>query len=40
MAKTLHDALSRNLKELKKVPSDRLVAERYQKLRKMTRLRE
>jgi acetyl-CoA carboxylase carboxyl transferase subunit alpha len=40
MAKTLHDALSRNLKELKKVPSDRLVAERYQKMRKMTRLME
>lgn len=40
MAKTLHEALSRNLKELKKVPADRLVEERYKKLRKMSRFKE
>jgi acetyl-CoA carboxylase carboxyl transferase subunit alpha len=40
MAKTLHEALSRNLKELKKVPADRLVEERYKKLRKMARFKE
>jgi acetyl-CoA carboxylase carboxyl transferase subunit alpha len=40
MAKTLHDALSRNLKELKKIPAERLVEERYQKFRKMSRFVE
>lgn len=40
MAKALHEALSRNLKELKKIPADQLVEERYQKLRAMTRFKE
>jgi acetyl-CoA carboxylase carboxyl transferase subunit alpha len=37
MAGTLHEALVRNLKELKNIPADRLVEERYQKFRRMTR---
>ena len=37
MAATLHEALVRNLKELKQIPSDRLVDGRYQKFRKMSR---
>jgi acetyl-CoA carboxylase carboxyl transferase subunit alpha len=40
MAKTLHEALSRNMAELKKVPADQLVELRYQKFRKMTRCAE
>jgi acetyl-CoA carboxylase carboxyl transferase subunit alpha len=40
MAKTLHEALSRNLKELKAIPPERLVEERYQKFRKMSRFVE
>jgi len=40
MAKALHEALSRNLKELKKIPADQLVEERYQKLRAMTRFKD
>jgi acetyl-CoA carboxylase carboxyl transferase subunit alpha len=37
MAKTLHEALSRNLAELKGKSGEQLVEERYQKFRKMTR---
>ena len=40
MAKALHEALSRNLQELKKIPADQLVEERYRKLRAMTRFKE
>lgn len=40
MAKSLHEALSRNLKELRKLPADRLIEERYQKFRKMSRFVE
>jgi acetyl-CoA carboxylase carboxyl transferase subunit alpha len=40
MAKTLHKALRKNLKELREIPADRLVEERYQKLRAMTRFKE
>lgn len=40
MAKTLHEALSRNLKELRAIPPERLVEERYQKFRKMSRFVE
>lgn len=40
MAKTLYEALSRNLKELKKIPVEQLVEERYQKFRKMSRFAE
>jgi len=37
MAKALHEALARNLAELKKLSPEQLVEERYQKFRKMTR---
>ncbi len=37
MAKTLHEALRRNLDELKTLPVEELVEERYQKFRRMTR---
>jgi acetyl-CoA carboxylase carboxyl transferase subunit alpha len=37
MAATLHEALSRNLAELKNIPAEELVEQRYQKFRKMTR---
>jgi len=37
MAKALHEALARNLAELKKLSAEELVEERYQKFRKMTR---
>ena len=37
MAKSLHEALSRNLAELKRLSPESLVEERYQKFRKMTR---
>jgi len=37
MAATLHEALTRNLAELKKVSPEDLVEQRYQKFRKMTR---
>lgn len=37
MAATLHEALSRNLAELNKIPAEDLVELRYQKFRKMTR---
>ncbi|HXC93167.1 MAG TPA: acetyl-CoA carboxylase carboxyl transferase subunit alpha, partial [Geobacteraceae bacterium] len=40
MAKTLQEALIRNLKELKKIPEGNLVEERYQKFRKMSRFVE
>jgi len=40
MAKTLHEALSRNLKELQQIDADRLVEERYEKFRKMSRFVE
>jgi len=40
MAETLHEALSRNLKELKKLSSQELVEERYMKFRKMSRFIE
>jgi acetyl-CoA carboxylase carboxyl transferase subunit alpha len=37
MAKSLHEALSRNLAELKRLSPESLVEERYQKFRRMTR---
>ncbi|RNC67379.1 MAG: acetyl-CoA carboxylase carboxyltransferase subunit alpha [Desulfuromonadales bacterium] len=40
MAKNLHDAIARHLKELKELPPDQLVEERYQKFRKMSRFAE
>ncbi|ACM21635.1 acetyl-CoA carboxylase, carboxyl transferase, alpha subunit [Geotalea daltonii FRC-32] len=40
MAKNLHQALARNLKELRKIPAEQLIEERYQKFRKMSRFVE
>lgn len=40
MARTLHEAISRHLKELKAVPAEQLVENRYQKFRKMSRFVE
>jgi acetyl-CoA carboxylase carboxyl transferase subunit alpha len=40
MAKTLQEVLVRNLAELKKVPEENLVEQRYQKFRKMSRFVE
>lgn len=40
MAKSLHEALARNLKELKGKTAEQLVEERYQKFRKMSRFVE
>jgi len=40
MAESLHEALSRNLAELKKVPAEQIVENRYQKFRKMSRFVE
>ncbi len=40
MAGTLREALIRNLKELRKIPADRLVEERYLKFRSMSRFVE
>ncbi|GFO57075.1 acetyl-coenzyme A carboxylase carboxyl transferase subunit alpha [Geomonas sp. Red276] len=40
MAKSLHEALSRNLAELKKIPAEELIEQRYQKFRKMSRFAE
>ena len=40
IAKNLHEALSRNLKELKAVPAGDLIEQRYQKFRKMSRFIE
>ena len=39
-AQNLHEALTRNLRELREVPAERLVEERYQKFRKMSRFIE
>ena len=39
-AKNLLEAISRNLKELRAIPPDQLVEERYQKFRKMSRFVE
>ena len=39
-AKKLHEALTRNLRELRAVPPGQLVEERYQKFRKMSRFIE
>ncbi|AJE03770.1 acetyl-CoA carboxylase carboxyltransferase subunit alpha [Geobacter pickeringii] len=40
MAKALHEALARHLKELKGITPEQLVEERYQKFRKMSRFAE
>lgn len=40
MAANLHEALARNLKELRKLPAEELIEERYQKFRKMSRFVE
>jgi len=40
MAANLHVALTRNLKELKAIPADELIEQRYQKFRKMSRFTE
>jgi acetyl-CoA carboxylase carboxyl transferase subunit alpha len=40
MAATLHEALTRNLKELKALSTEDLVEGRYQKFRKMSRFIE
>ncbi len=40
MAETLHEVLSRNLQELRKLPAEELVEQRYQKFRKMSRFVE
>jgi acetyl-CoA carboxylase carboxyl transferase subunit alpha len=40
MAKNLHEALVRNLADLKKMKGDKLVEERYQKFRRMSRFVE
>ncbi|MBT0665688.1 acetyl-CoA carboxylase carboxyltransferase subunit alpha [Geobacter pelophilus] len=40
MAKSLHEALSRNMKELKAIDADKLVDLRYEKFRKMSRFIE
>ncbi|HEY6874084.1 MAG TPA: acetyl-CoA carboxylase carboxyltransferase subunit alpha [Geobacteraceae bacterium] len=40
VAKTLHEALARNLRELRQIPAEQLVEERYQKFRKMSRFVE
>jgi acetyl-CoA carboxylase carboxyl transferase subunit alpha len=39
-AENLHEALTRNLKELKEIPADELIEQRYQKFRKMSRFTE
>jgi acetyl-CoA carboxylase carboxyl transferase subunit alpha len=39
-AKNLHEAISRNLKELREMPPEKLVEERYRKFRKMSRFVE
>lgn len=39
-AKSLHEAISRNLKELRAIPAKKLVDERYKKFRKMSRFIE
>ncbi|HEX5773272.1 MAG TPA: acetyl-CoA carboxylase carboxyltransferase subunit alpha [Geomobilimonas sp.] len=40
MADNLHKAISRNLKELRKLPAEELIEARYQKFRKMSRFVE
>ena len=40
IAKTLHDAISRHMAELRKMPEDALVDARYEKFRKMSRFVE
>ncbi|GFE58877.1 acetyl-CoA carboxylase carboxyltransferase subunit alpha [Geobacter sp. AOG1] len=40
MAVNLHKAISRNLKELRKLPAEELIEARYQKFRKMSRFVE
>jgi acetyl-CoA carboxylase carboxyl transferase subunit alpha len=40
MANSLHEALTRNLAELKEMPADELIEARYQKFRKMSRFAE
>jgi len=40
MAKKLHEALARNLKELRAIPAGDLIEQRYQKFRKMSRFTE
>ncbi|MCM2358472.1 MAG: acetyl-CoA carboxylase carboxyltransferase subunit alpha [Geobacteraceae bacterium] len=40
MAATLHEALARNLKELRQLPAEELVEQRYEKFRKMSRFVE
>lgn len=40
MAAILHEALTRNLKEIREIPADRLVEARYQKFRAMSRFVE
>jgi acetyl-CoA carboxylase carboxyl transferase subunit alpha len=39
-AKNLHEAISRNLKELREMPTEKVVEERYRKFRKMSRFVE
>jgi acetyl-CoA carboxylase carboxyl transferase subunit alpha len=40
MAKSLHQALARHLKELRALPREQLVDLRYEKFRKMSRFVE
>jgi len=40
MADSLHQALTRNLAELKEIPAEELIEQRYQKFRKMSRFAE
>jgi acetyl-CoA carboxylase carboxyl transferase subunit alpha len=40
MAGNLHEALIRNLQELRKIPAEQLIEDRYQKFRKMSRFVE
>jgi len=40
MATNLHEAIARNLRELREIPPERLVEERYNKFRKMSRFVE
>jgi len=40
MADALHEALTRNLAELKEIPAEELIEQRYQKFRKMSRFAE
>jgi acetyl-CoA carboxylase carboxyl transferase subunit alpha len=40
IAKSVHEAISRNLCEVREIPVDRLVQERYEKFRRMSRFTE